>query len=140
MNAPQDIFVPDLGEFEDVEIIEVHAQAGDTVAAEDPLITLESDKAAMEVPSPVAGSVTEMLVAVGDKVSTGTLIARVVASEASVRVCRRRLQKHRQTRLPRRRPPSRSATPARWTRKRKLSCSAPGRAATRQRFAPPTWD
>ncbi len=83
MNAPQDIFVPDLGEFEDVEIIEVHAQAGDTVAAEDPLITLESDKAAMEVPSPVAGNVTEILVAVGDKVSTGALIARVVASEAA---------------------------------------------------------
>jgi len=58
----QDITVPDLGEFEDVEIIEVHVKAGDTVAAEDPLITLESDKAAMEVPSPVAGKVAELLV------------------------------------------------------------------------------
>ncbi|UCG73372.1 MAG: dihydrolipoyl dehydrogenase [Chromatiales bacterium] len=82
MSAAQDILVPDLGDFEDVEIIEVHAKAGDTVVAEDPLITLESDKAAMEVPSPVAGTVTEMLAGVGDRVSTGTLIARVVAAEA----------------------------------------------------------
>ena len=82
MSALQDILVPDLGEFDAVEIIEVHTSAGDTVAAEDPLITLESDKAAMDVPSPVAGTVTEMLVAVGDRVSTGTLIARVEADEA----------------------------------------------------------
>lgn len=81
MTTPQDILVPDLGEFENVEIIEVHAKAGDTVAAEDPLITLESDKAAMDVPSPVAGRLTELLVGVGDRVSTGTPIARVEAAD-----------------------------------------------------------
>jgi dihydrolipoamide dehydrogenase len=81
--STQDITVPDLGEFEDVEIIEVHVKAGDTVAAEDPLITLESDKAAMEVPSPVAGRVAELLVDVGGRVSTGTLIARVEAADAA---------------------------------------------------------
>jgi dihydrolipoamide dehydrogenase len=72
--------VPDLGEFSDVEIIELHVSAGDTVAAEDPLITLESDKAAMEVPAPAAGRIAEVLVAVGDRVSTGTPIAKLEAA------------------------------------------------------------
>ena len=77
----QEITVPDLGEFSDIEIIEVHVKPGDSVAAETPLITLESDKAAMEVPSPVAGRIVEMLVKVGDTVSTGTPIARLEAAD-----------------------------------------------------------
>jgi dihydrolipoamide dehydrogenase len=81
VSESQDICVPDLGEFEDVEIIEVHVEPGDQVAAEDPLITLESDKAAMEVPAPVAGRVAEMLVKVGDRVSTGTAIARMETAD-----------------------------------------------------------
>jgi dihydrolipoamide dehydrogenase len=67
--------VPDIGDFEDVEIIEVHVRPGDSVVAEDPLITLESDKAAMEVPSPAAGVIEEVLVSVGDTVSEGSQIA-----------------------------------------------------------------
>jgi dihydrolipoamide dehydrogenase len=75
MNESTVVRVPDIGDFEDVEIIEVHVRPGDSVAAEDPLITLESDKAAMEVPSPAAGVIEEVLVSVGDKVSEGSQIA-----------------------------------------------------------------
>src|SRR5215831_9460909 len=69
-----DVRVPDIGDFKDVPIIEVAVQSGDQVKAEDPLITLESDKASMEVPSPSAGTVKEVRVKVGDKVSEGSLI------------------------------------------------------------------
>jgi dihydrolipoamide dehydrogenase len=69
-----DVRVPDIGDFKDVPVIEVHVKAGDPVTAEDPLITLESDKATMDVPSPVAGRVAELKVKVGDKVSEGSLI------------------------------------------------------------------
>src|SRR5258705_327199 len=69
-----DVRVPDIGDFKDVPIIEVHVKPGDTVKAEDSLITLESDKATMDVPSPAAGKVAEVKVNVGDKVAEGTLI------------------------------------------------------------------
>jgi pyruvate dehydrogenase E2 component (dihydrolipoamide acetyltransferase) len=71
----QTLEVPDLGDFEDVEVIEVHVAAGDSVAIEDPLITLETDKAAMDVPATAAGTISDVLVAVGDKVSQGTAVA-----------------------------------------------------------------
>jgi pyruvate dehydrogenase E2 component (dihydrolipoamide acetyltransferase) len=70
--ATEQVVVPDIGDFEDVPVIEVLVSVGDTVAAEDPLVTLESDKATMEVPSPVAGKIAELKVSVGDKVSEGT--------------------------------------------------------------------
>ena len=70
------INLPDIGNFDEVEIIEVLVEAGDTVEAEDSLITLETDKATMEIPAPAAGTITEMLVGVGDKVSTGKPIAK----------------------------------------------------------------
>jgi pyruvate dehydrogenase E2 component (dihydrolipoamide acetyltransferase) len=69
--------VPDIGDFEDVPVTEILVAVGDTVAVEDPLVALESDKATMEVPSPVAGEVAEILVAVGDGVAEGTPIIRV---------------------------------------------------------------
>jgi dihydrolipoamide dehydrogenase len=72
--AAQEIHVPDIGDFTDVPIIEVHVSPGDTVAVEDPLLTLESDKATLDVPSPVAGTVTSLAVGVGDTVSEGTVI------------------------------------------------------------------
>ena len=75
--AAQEISVPDIGDFSDVPIIEIHVAAGDTVAAEDPLLTLESDKATLDVPSPVAGTIASLAVAVGDTVSEGTVIATV---------------------------------------------------------------
>ena len=66
--------VPDIGDFKDVPIIEVSVKPGDTVKAEQPLITLESDKASMEVPSPFSGTVAELKVKKGDRVSEGTVI------------------------------------------------------------------
>jgi len=72
-----DIIVPDLGDFDDVEVIELLVAAGDTVAREDGLITLETDKAAMDVPSPENGVIDALTVAVGDKVSTGSVIGRL---------------------------------------------------------------
>ena len=82
----QTLVVPDLGDFSDVEIIEVHIKAGDTVEVEDSLVTLETDKAAMDVPAVVAGSIQSVLVKVGDKVSEGASLAIIdaVASEAPV--------------------------------------------------------
>jgi dihydrolipoamide dehydrogenase len=70
-----DIRIPDIGDFRDVPVIEVHVAAGDVVAPEDPLITLESDKATMDIPAPVAGTIASVRVAVGDRVSAGHLIA-----------------------------------------------------------------
>jgi dihydrolipoamide dehydrogenase len=69
-----EVRVPEIGDSRDVQIIEVHVGPGATIKADDPLITLESDKAAMEVPAPVGGSVTEIKVKVGDRVSEGDLI------------------------------------------------------------------
>jgi dihydrolipoamide dehydrogenase len=69
-----EVRVPDIGDFKDVPIIEVAVKGGDKVKPEDPLITLESDKASMEVPSPTAGTVKDINVRIGDKVSAGSLI------------------------------------------------------------------
>ncbi|HET9754616.1 MAG TPA: biotin/lipoyl-containing protein, partial [Myxococcales bacterium] len=77
-----DVLVPDIGDFKDIPVIEVLVKPGDEIAAEAPLITLESDKATMDVPSPAAGTVRELAVKVGDKVSQGTLVLRLDAKEA----------------------------------------------------------
>ena len=77
-----EIKVPDIGDFKDVPIIEIHVKPGDVVRAEDTLITLESDKATVDVPAPVAGTVREVKVAQGDKVSEGSLILLLEASAA----------------------------------------------------------
>jgi pyruvate dehydrogenase E2 component (dihydrolipoamide acetyltransferase) len=71
------VVVPDIGDFEDVPVIEILVSVGDTVAAEDPLVTLESDKATMDVPAPFAGQVKDISVAVGDRVSEGTQLMTV---------------------------------------------------------------
>ncbi len=73
--AAQEIRIPDIGDFHDVPIIEIHVAPGDTVAAEDPLVTLESDKATLDVPAPVAGTVVTIAVEVGHTVSEGSVIA-----------------------------------------------------------------
>ena len=80
--APINVTIPDIGDFADVPIIEILVKAGDTVEAEQPILTLESDKATMDVPSPAAGKITEILVKVGDKVSMGSLIAKLDAGRA----------------------------------------------------------
>jgi pyruvate dehydrogenase E2 component (dihydrolipoamide acetyltransferase) len=76
-----DVVVPDIGGFEDVPVIEVHVAPGDTIRPEDPLVTLESDKASMDVPAPVGGVVEELKVNVGDTVSEGSLLLTVAAVE-----------------------------------------------------------
>jgi pyruvate dehydrogenase E2 component (dihydrolipoamide acetyltransferase) len=86
MSAATEVTVPDIGDFKDVEIIEVHVAAGDQISEEDPLITLESDKASMEVPAPAAGKVVEVKVQAGDRVSEGDLILTLEAGEAEAPV------------------------------------------------------
>lgn len=75
-----DIVIPDLGDFEDVEVIEVLVAAGDSVEREAGLITLETDKASMDIPAPADGVIEELTVAVGDKVSTGDVIGRLATA------------------------------------------------------------
>jgi len=77
-----EVKVPDIGDFKGVSVIEVLVKAGDAIAAEDPLIVLESDKASMEVPAPAAGVVQDVKIKVGDKVSEGDLILMLEASAA----------------------------------------------------------
>ena len=68
-----EVKVPDIGDFKDVEVVEILVKPGDTVAKEQSLISLETDKASMEIPAPEAGVVKEMAVKLGDKVSQGSL-------------------------------------------------------------------
>jgi dihydrolipoamide dehydrogenase len=78
-----EVKVPDIGDFNGVDVIEVNVKPGDVIAKEQTLITLESDKASMEVPSDIAGTVKEVKVKVGDKVSQGTVVALVEAAGAA---------------------------------------------------------
>ncbi|ABE50342.1 MULTISPECIES: dihydrolipoyllysine-residue acetyltransferase [Methylobacillus] len=79
--AIKDVLVPDIGNFDSVDVIEVLVSAGDTIAKDDSLITLESDKASMDIPAPFSGTVKEVKVKVGDKVAQGTLILTMDALE-----------------------------------------------------------
>jgi dihydrolipoamide dehydrogenase len=83
--AGTEVKVPDIGDFKEVEVIEVLVKPGDAIAKEQSLITLESDKATMEIPSPAAGKVGQIKVKVGDKVSKGSLILMLEASTDSVK-------------------------------------------------------
>jgi pyruvate dehydrogenase E2 component (dihydrolipoamide acetyltransferase) len=85
VNAPAgvaEVRVPDIGDFKDVPVIEIFVKPGDTVKAEDPLIALESDKATMEVPAPLSGTVSEIKVKTGDKVSEGSIILSLVTGDS----------------------------------------------------------
>ncbi|HIF99948.1 MAG TPA: branched-chain alpha-keto acid dehydrogenase subunit E2 [Myxococcales bacterium] len=77
------IRVPDIGDFEAVEVVEILVAPGDVVQVEDPLVSIESDKATMEIPSPVAGRVHELRVSLGDSVSEGSVLAVLLAEELS---------------------------------------------------------
>ena len=78
-----EVRVPDIGDFKDVPVIEIFVKAGDTVQAEDPLISLESDKATMDVPAPLGGVVQEIRVKLGDKVSQGSVIMMLATGEVT---------------------------------------------------------
>ena len=82
MSRMEEILVPDIGDFQDVPVIEIAVSPGDSVVAEDSLVTLESDKATMDVPSPTAGVVKEMKVRLGDTVSQGSLILTLEVNDA----------------------------------------------------------
>ncbi|MGB8266684.1 MAG: biotin/lipoyl-containing protein, partial [Candidatus Velthaea sp.] len=80
--ARLDLVVPDLGGFDDVPVISVLVKPGDVIDKDAPLVELESDKATMEVPATFAGTVANVNVKVGDKVSQGTVIASIESSDA----------------------------------------------------------
>ncbi|RYF15642.1 MAG: biotin/lipoyl-binding protein, partial [Comamonadaceae bacterium] len=79
-----EVKVPDIGDFEDVAVIELLAKPGDTIKAEQSLLTVESDKASMEIPSSHAGVLKEVRVKLGDKVKQGSVIAVIEAAGADV--------------------------------------------------------
>src|SRR5450631_4186505 len=83
MSQAIDIKVPDIGDFKDVPVIEIFVKVGDTVKAEDPLLSLESDKATMDVPAPRGGVVKSISVKVGDKVSEGRVIMQFESADAT---------------------------------------------------------
>ncbi|WP_328184767.1 dihydrolipoyllysine-residue acetyltransferase [Marinobacter sp. OP 3.4] len=80
--SEQEIKVPDLGGADEVEVIEVLVSEGDTVAEEDPILTVESDKASVELPAPYAGKITKLSVKVGDKLSEGDVVGTIEADDA----------------------------------------------------------
>ena len=87
VNAPAglaEVRIPDIGDFKDVPVIEIFVKVGDSVKAEDPLVSLESDKATMDVPAPLSGVVQEIRVKVGDKVSEGSIIMALATGAAPV--------------------------------------------------------
>ncbi len=77
-----DLLLPDIGDFENIEIIEIHVKPGDKVEAEDPILTLESDKATMDIPSPFAGTINKVGVSVGDRVSEGSKLGTITSAAA----------------------------------------------------------
>ena len=77
MSKTIDIVVPDLGDFDNVEVIEVLVGSGDTVEREDGLVTIETDKASMDIPAPENGVIEKLTIGVGDKVSTGDIIGQL---------------------------------------------------------------
>ena len=83
MSNTIEVTVPDIGDFSDVPVIEVLVSVGDSVEAEDSLLTLESDKATMEIPSPAAGVISELKVKLDDTVSEGDVVALLEASDAA---------------------------------------------------------
>ncbi len=126
-----DVKVPDIGDFKDVPIIEVHVKPGDTVKRDDPLITLESDKATMEVPAPEAGKVAEILVKVGDKVSEGSAIVSCRPAQAqppAPRSCSRSTSPSAPPAAarPHRPPPRPQPPPEQAADRRRASRSRPG--------------
>jgi len=74
--------VPDIGDFKDIPVIEIFVKPGDVVKAEDSLVTLESDKATMDVPAPAGGTVRQVRVKLGDKVSEGSVIVELESGAA----------------------------------------------------------
>ena len=79
----QDISVPDIGDFKDVEVIEVLVKPGDQINKNDPIVTIESDKSSVEIPSPTTGEIKDLKVKIGDKVSKGSVLATIENGHAA---------------------------------------------------------
>ena len=79
----QNISVPDIGDFKDVEVIEVLVKPGDKVNTNDPIVTIESDKSSLEIPSPSSGEIKDLKVKIGDKVSEGSILATIDNGQAT---------------------------------------------------------
>jgi pyruvate/2-oxoglutarate dehydrogenase complex dihydrolipoamide acyltransferase (E2) component len=79
----QNISVPDIGDFKDVEVIEVLVKPGDQISKNDPIVTIESDKSSVEIPSPTAGEIKDLKVKIGDKVSEGSILATIENSQSA---------------------------------------------------------
>ena len=79
----QNISVPDIGDFKDVEVIEVLVKPGDQIKKNDPLVTIESDKSSVEIPSPSEGQIKDLKVKVGDKVSEGSLLVTLESKDST---------------------------------------------------------
>ena len=94
---PTKITVPDIGDFENVEIIEVLTKPGDAIKKNDPVVTLESDKSSVEVPSPFSGKISSLEVKIGDKVSKGSVLAIIEESEADVSIKKEKLKESKKT-------------------------------------------
>ena len=77
------LLVPDIGDFEEVEVIEILVKKGDQIKINDPLVTIESDKSSVEIPSTLSGKIESLEVKVGDKVSKGDLLLRIVSSDST---------------------------------------------------------
>ena len=107
-----DLTVPDLGDFDEVAIIDVLVKVGDKIEVETPLVTLETDKATMDVPSTAAGTVTEVLVKKGGKIAKGGLIARIEGNAATAAPAKAPAALRRAPRLPRSPAPAPAAAPA----------------------------
>ena len=87
--AAREVTVPDIGDFADVPVIEILVSEGDEITVDQPLVTLESDKATMDVPAPFAGKVAELRVSVGDEVSEGSVLLTVEAAGTATELRRR---------------------------------------------------
>jgi len=120
-----DVKVPDIGDFKDVAVIEVLVKPGDAVAKEQSLITLESDKATMEIPSPGAGVVQSIKVKVGDKVAKGSPILVLQSSGTTKQEARAAPQPAPAKKLPRKAAGIK-------TRRRRVAPAAPSRVGVRR--------
>mgnify|MGYP000562944604 CR=1 FL=1 len=87
----QNISVPDIGDFDSVEVIEVLIKVGDQINKEDPIVTLESDKSSVEIPSPSGGKIKDLKVKIGDKVSEGSILATIENGQIGRASCRERV-------------------------------------------------
>src|SRR4051794_25664674 len=111
-----EVKMPDIGDFKDVPVIEVHVKEGDTVNADEPLVSLETDKATMEVPAPQGGTIEKLLIKIGDKVSEGTPIMLLRGGDGALTQLPSLVEQQEpaptQQTSPVSRPPAQAAAPA----------------------------